>query len=182
MKKINRLLLLFRGKTLRLWKFISNEKYRDVSFRYFRDCGVVFQGKPKYINYDVDFDLTAPNLIYVGEGSVIAKGTVLLTHDYSIECGLTAINQTDPEYEMQFLKEIHIGKNCFIGARSFILPGTCIGDNCIVGAGSIVRGVFPNNSIITGNPAKIVACTDMWAKNKLKKGDYVKGTPKKPRG
>jgi serine acetyltransferase len=33
---------------------------------------------------------------------------------------------------------------------------TIIGDNCIVGAGSVVRGHFPENSVIIGNPAKIV--------------------------
>lgn len=179
MKKLKRITLLIRGKTLRFWKFVNNEKYRDVSYRYFKDCGVIFEGKPKYINYDVDFDLTAPGLIHVGEGTVIAKGTVLLTHDYSIECGLTAIDKTDTEYEMQFLKEIHIGRNCFIGARSFILPGTRIGDNCIVGSGSVVRGVIPDNSIIAGNPAQAVACTDEWARRKVEKGDYIKGTPKK---
>jgi serine acetyltransferase len=41
------------------------------------------------------------------------------------------------------------------------LPNTTIGDNCIVGAGSIVRGQFPENSVIVGNPAKVVMSTAM---------------------
>lgn len=178
MNKIKRLGLLLRGKTLRLWKFINNEKYRDVSYRYFRDCGVVFTGKPKYINYDVDFDLTEPNKIYVGENTVIAKGTTLLTHDFSIECGLVAIGETRSDYEVQFLKEIHVGKDCFIGARSFILPGTTIGNNCIIGAGSVVSGDVPDNSIYAGNPAHFIAHTDEWARKKLEQNAFVKGTPK----
>lgn len=178
MNKIKRLTLLFRHKTLRLWKFISNEKYREISYRYFRDCGVVFDGKPKYINYDVDFDLTEPNKIFVGEGTVIAKGTILLTHDFSIECGLETIGETNPNYEMQFLKEIHIGRNCFIGARSFILPGAIIGDNCIIGSGSVVSGKIPDNSIYAGNPAKFIAHTDEWARKKLKQNEFVNGTKK----
>ena len=178
MNKVKRLSLLFRGKSLRLWKFISNEHYRSVSYRYFRDCGVVFKGKPKYINYDVDFDLTEPNKIFVGENTVIAKGTVLLTHDFSIECGLVAIGETQPDYEMQFLKEIHIGRDSFIGARSFILPGTIIGNNCIIGSGSVVSGKVPDTSIYAGNPAKFIAHTDEWARRKLKEKEYVKGTCK----
>ena len=178
MNKIKRLSLLLRHKTLRLWKFVNNEKYRDVSYRYFRDCGVVFDGKPKYINYDVDFDLTESNMIFVGEDTVIAKGTILLTHDFSIECGLQVIGETKPDYEMQFLKEIHIGKNCFIGARCFILPGTTIGDNCIVGSGSVVSGNVPDNSIYVGNPAHFLAHTDEWARKKLKQGEFVNGTAK----
>ncbi len=178
MNKIKRLGLLFRAKTLRLWKFISNERYRNVSYRYFRDCGVVFTGKPKYINYDVDFDLTEPNKIFVGENTVIAKGTTLLTHDFSIECGLLAIGETKHDYEVQFLKEIHIGRDCFIGARTFILPGTNIGNNCIIGAGSVVSGSIPDNSIYAGNPARFITHTDEWARKKLKQNAFVNGTPK----
>jgi serine acetyltransferase len=49
----------------------------------------------------------------------------------------------------------------FIGDNCTILPNTTIGDNCIVGAGSVVRGKFPENSVIIGNPAKIVMKTSV---------------------
>lgn len=173
MKKLKRLGLFFRSKTLRLWKFLSNERYRNVSYKYFRDLGVVFEGKPKYINYDVDFDITEPNKIFVGENTVIAKGTILLTHDFSIECGLLSIKANNPTHEVQFVKEIHIGKECFIGARSFILPGTTIGNNCIIGAGSVVSGNIPSNSIYAGNPAKFIAHTDEWAKKKIEQNPWL---------
>lgn len=42
--------------------------------------------------------------------------------------------------------------------NSTILAGTSIGNNCIIGANSLVKGNFPDNSVIVGNPAKIV-CT-----------------------
>ena len=73
MNKVHRLKLLFISKILRLCKFLSNEKYREISTYYFRECGVVFHGIPKYINYDVDFDLTKPGLIHVGNNTVITK-------------------------------------------------------------------------------------------------------------
>ena len=31
-----------------------------------------------------------------------------------------------------------IGKNCFVGARSIVLPGVLVGDGSIIGAGSVV--------------------------------------------
>lgn len=53
-------------------------------------------------------------------------------------------------------KGIKIGKGCWIGAKVTILDGTVVGDGCIVAAGAVVRGVFPDNVIIGGVPAKII--------------------------
>jgi acetyltransferase-like isoleucine patch superfamily enzyme len=43
-----------------------------------------------------------------------------------------------------------------IGANSTILPGVRIGRNSLVGAGSVVTKDVPANSIVIGNPAKVV--------------------------
>ena len=53
-------------------------------------------------------------------------------------------------------KEIKIGKNCFIGCNSVILKGTVLGEGCVVGAGAVVAGKFEANSIIAGNPARVI--------------------------
>lgn len=51
---------------------------------------------------------------------------------------------------------VKIGNNCWIGAKATILDGTILGDNCIVAAGAVVKGIFPDNVIIGGIPAKII--------------------------
>ncbi len=53
-------------------------------------------------------------------------------------------------------REIHIGKNCFIGCNSIILKGTVLGDGCVVGAGAVVAGKFAENSVLAGNPARVI--------------------------
>lgn len=53
-------------------------------------------------------------------------------------------------------RPIVIGDDCFIGANSILLKGTILGKNCVVGAGSVVHGTWPDNSIIAGNPAKLI--------------------------
>jgi acetyltransferase-like isoleucine patch superfamily enzyme len=55
------------------------------------------------------------------------------------------------------LGTITIGKNVWIGNNVIILKNVEIGDNSIIAAGSVViKGKYPANCIIGGNPAKIV--------------------------
>jgi acetyltransferase-like isoleucine patch superfamily enzyme len=51
---------------------------------------------------------------------------------------------------------IRIGNNVWIGANAVILDGSVIGDNSIVVATSLVNRRFPANSILQGNPAKVI--------------------------
>lgn len=53
-------------------------------------------------------------------------------------------------------KGIVIGNNCWIGSGAVFLDGVTIGDGCVVGANSVVTKSFPKNSVIAGNPAKII--------------------------
>ena len=54
-------------------------------------------------------------------------------------------------------KGIKIGQNVWIGSKVTILDGVNIGDGCIISAGSVLtRGEYKSNSIIAGNPAKVI--------------------------
>lgn len=86
------------------------------------------------------FDLTNPRGVHVGDYSYVAFDASILTHDMT----------------RGVRKHTRIGNNCFIGAKSIILPGVVIGDSSIVGAGSVVTKNVPPNSIVAGNPAKIL--------------------------
>jgi acetyltransferase-like isoleucine patch superfamily enzyme len=51
---------------------------------------------------------------------------------------------------------VHIGPWCFIGPHSLLEPGTRLGRGCIVRAGSVLRGEYPEQAVIAGNPAIVV--------------------------
>lgn len=83
--------------------------------------------------------------IIVGSGTYIAPNVGLITANHNL--GNLDIHDSS--------EAIKIGKNCWIGMNSVILPGVILGDNTIVGAGATVTKSFPEgNCIIGGVPAK----------------------------
>ena len=54
------------------------------------------------------------------------------------------------------VKPVTIGRNVWIGSRSMILKGVSIGDNSVIGAMSLVTKSIPPNSLVAGNPAKVI--------------------------
>lgn len=93
---------------------------------------------------------TEPYLIELGNHVAVANGTIFITHDAGIRCFRNEFPEDD------VFGKIYIGDNVFVGMNCTILPNTYIGNNCIVGAGSVVRGKFPDNSVLMGNPAKVI--------------------------
>jgi acetyltransferase-like isoleucine patch superfamily enzyme len=51
---------------------------------------------------------------------------------------------------------IRIGDGCWIGARAMILPGVTIGKRVLVAAGAVVTRDVPDDSLVAGNPARVV--------------------------
>jgi acetyltransferase-like isoleucine patch superfamily enzyme len=51
---------------------------------------------------------------------------------------------------------IRIGNGAWIGARVIILPGVTIGNRALVAAGAVVTRDVPDDTLVGGNPAKII--------------------------
>lgn len=91
--------------------------------------------------------------ISIGDNTLIGGNVKILDNDFhpiEIEARNADIK------EKIGTKPVVVGKNCFIGCNAIILKGTVLGDGCVVGAGAVVSGRFEDNSVIAGNPARIV--------------------------
>lgn len=91
--------------------------------------------------------------IEIGDETLVGANCKILDNDFH---PLDAVKRRENRVEDIKKRPVKIGKRCFIGTNSIILKGSILGDNCVVGAGSVVSGVFPDNCVIAGNPAKVI--------------------------
>lgn len=85
--------------------------------------------------------------IYIGEGTIWSFNVSIISQGHDL-------------YDLNIIPKVNsikIGKNCWIGTNSTILPGIELGDKTIVGANTVVTKSFPKgNVIVAGTPARIV--------------------------
>lgn len=164
------------------FRFLCKLNYNQYKKKYpqwLKKCGIRFSGdinKTGFIAANVNFDsqIYWPH-ISLGENTIISSDVLVLVHDYSIATAIQYINENDVTVGKMphFVRDVVIGNNVFIGAKSILLPGTRIGNGVIIGAGSVLRGEIPDNSIVIGNPGTIVGQTTTFAHKHMEKEDYI---------
>ncbi|HEM4423781.1 TPA: acyltransferase [Streptococcus suis] len=80
--------------------------------------------------------------IEIGDNVQFGPGVLIYDHDhdYKDPGGLSA--------EKYKVSPISIGNNVWIGANVIVLRGSKIGDNCVIAAGTVIKGEYPENSLI----------------------------------
>lgn len=69
---------------------------------------------------------------------------------------LTNAKYPNSTHSKDNLTGVYIGENAVIGANSVILPGVRIKERALVGAGAVVTKDVSAESVVGGNPAKII--------------------------
>ncbi len=92
------------------------------------------------LSLSAKLDRTFPIGVHIGAQSYVALQAMVLTHDRTRGLYLHTC----------------IGRDCFIGARSILMPGVRVGDGSIVAAGAVVTRDVPDACIVAGNPARVI--------------------------
>jgi len=93
--------------------------------------------------------ICAANKISIGSHTRIGQGIMITDFE---------AHGTDPKNRNKVgeIGTVDIGENVWIGNNVTILKNSKVGKNTIIGTGAIVNGVFPENVLIGGVPAKIL--------------------------
>ena len=139
-------------------KILKKIKYKS----YLKRIGLEFDDDVRFVG-NINFG-SEPYLITIGEHVTISNNVQFITHD-----GGTYVFRHEKKYKdvLKFGK-INVGNNCFIGARSIIMPNIKIGNNVVVAAGSVVTKSIPDNVVVGGNPAKIICSLEEYKNKSLK--------------
>ena len=104
-------------------------------------------GSNIYANFNLT--LVDDTHIYVGDNTKFGPNVTVCTAAHPILPELR-------EKQYQYNAPVHIGKCCWIGTGSVILPGVSIGDNSVIGAGSVVTKDIPANAVAAGVPCRVL--------------------------
>ncbi|WP_430884116.1 acyltransferase [Fusibacter sp. JL216-2] len=129
--------------------------------------GCVSEFQARYSESKITVD---KNTAFNNSNFILAANKIEIGSNCNIGANVTMMDfeahGTHPDARSQVgeLGEIIIGNNVWIGNNVIILKNVHIGDNSIIAAGSVVlKGNYPTNTIIGGNPAKVV--------KQIKRGD-----------
>jgi len=91
--------------------------------------------------------------VSIGDNCAISWGVQIMDSD---------IHQIASPSRSNSVKPISIGDNVWIGSRATILKGVTIGDGAIIAAGAVVTKDVPPNTVVGGNPAKVIKENVEW--------------------
>jgi long-chain acyl-CoA synthetase len=107
-----------------------------------------------------------PELIKLHNNVIVHGKTMIVPHDM-VNVFLKRAVPGEDFGSNERLGCIEIMDNVYIAADTRINPNVKINKNCIISAGSVVTQDIPENSVVAGNPAKVIGRFDMFVASRL---------------
>ena len=107
------------------------------------------------VSINPDCHIGAINRIDIGDGVLLAS-KVFITDHFHGEINSDAIKIPPSKRKLYSKGPVSIEKNVWLGEGVVVLPGVTIGENSIIGANTVITRNIPRNSVVGGNPARII--------------------------
>jgi len=91
--------------------------------------------------------------VVIKDNVFVGHGVIFINDNYPRAVTDAGILQTEKDWE---IGSIYVDKGASIGSGAIILANINIGENAIIGAGSVVTKNVKANTIVAGNPARII--------------------------
>lgn len=137
-KAVNPLRVILNFMLITLCKYVPSLSLKRLLYRIVG----VHVGKDVSVGLAAMMDIFYPELITIGDNSVIGYNSTILCHEFLVD-----------EYRTG---EVIIGRDVMIGANCTVLPGVQIGDRAVVGACALVTRDVPPGALVVGVPARVV--------------------------
>lgn len=137
-------------------------------------------GRDSIVNCRVAFDgaggtVSIGSRCYVGASTLVCRSSITIEDDVIISWGVTVVDHDShsplwshrrndvadwmkgtKNWEHVAVQPVHIEARVWIGFGASILKGVRIGAGSVIGAGSMVTRSVPPNSVVAGNPARVI--------------------------
>lgn len=180
--------IMFKGTFLKKTKIINRGKNNIILIEEgsrLSDCTIRILGDNNIILINNDCDLKFLDIwcengseIKIGNNTHITGYTHLAaTEGKRIEIGAQCLFSSEiivrtgdshsilneKKERINCSKDVVIGNHVWVGQRAIILKAARVGDDCIVGAASVLTGnEYASNTVIVGQPDKVVKCDVNW--------------------
>lgn len=151
---------------------MENCSFQDCTITIWENPGLGTKGTGLLINRNCTF---ARDNISVNSGKKVIFGEdCMFSYNISVQCGdghamldVRSGDRINPFTDaLRKDKDLLVlGDHVWVGRNALILNGTNVGSGSIIGAGSVVKGRYPNNCSIAGNPAYIVREDVAWSRD-----------------
>ncbi len=107
----------------------------------------IYLGDEVFLN--VSCTILDPNQVRIGHYVMIGPNVQIYTSAHHLQAE-TRIQG------LEVAKPVVIEDNVWIGGGAILLPGVTVGRNAVVGAGAVVSRDVPADTVVAGNPARVI--------------------------